>query len=327
MNTPAHPLDPVLSPAHYGHCFVDLPLWQPFVRQVCAAHGLSCTDVAGTTPGTFPTFRVDRRWVVKFFGPLFAGLHCFEVERAVGQWLALHPQVPAAPLIAAGNLRPPGTAWEWPYLVYGYIAGESMGQVFARLSQAEKIAAAEQLGGWVRALHELPLPASGPFEPDWAGFCRFLAEQRASCAARQAAWGNLAPDLVAGLADFLPPGGEDWYLPGVHPHLIHADLTADHLFGRADISGWQACALIDFGDARTGSLEYELAALQLSLFQGDRRLLAAFLAAYGFTPPPGFAQRALAFCLLHQFDVLSEQPATVQSANSLPQLAERLFGV
>jgi len=321
-----HPLDRLLSPAEYGRWFVDAGLWQPYVRQVCAVHGLPCRVVENTTPGTFPTFIVDRRWVVKFFGPLFEGQRCFTVEQAAGQMLAQHPLLPAAPLAAAGRLLAGAATWDWPYLIYEYIEGESIGAVFERLNLAEKLAAAERLGGWVRGLHHLPLPPAGPFEQVWDGFTRFLARRRAGCGARQAAWGTLSPGLAVQVQDFIPLA-DDWYTPAEPPHLIHADLTADHLLGRSLPGGWQACALIDFGDARTGSLYYELAALQLSLFQGDRRLLAAFLAAYGFTPPPDFSRRALVFCLLHQFNVLGEQPELIAAASDLSGLADRLFAV
>ncbi len=312
--------------SEYSRLFCDVHLWQPYVRQVCAAHGLACGAVESPTPGSFPTFSVDRCWVVKFFGPLLDGGRCFTVEQAAGRLLAQQPLLPGAALVAEGRLLRGETAWDWPYLIYEYIAGESIATVFERLSLAEKLAAADRLGGWVRGLHSLPLPVNGPFELDWQGFTQFLAGQRAGCATRHAAWGSLPPDLAAQVEDYLPLAG-DWYTPSEHPHLIHADLTGDHLLGRQLPEGWQACALIDFGDARTGSLYYELAALQFSLFRGDRRLLAAFLAAYGFTPPPDFSRRALVFCLLHQFNVLAEQPAVVQSARSLSDLAEMLFAV
>ena len=92
------------------------------------------------------------------------------------------------------------------------------------------------------------------------------------------------------------------------PHLIHADLTQDHLLGRLEGGRWTSLALIDFGDARTGSLFYELPALHFSLFGGDKRLLAAFLQGYRYAGPTGedFACRAMACALLHQFDVFSE---------------------
>jgi hygromycin-B 7''-O-kinase len=118
-------------------------------------------------------------------------------------------------------------------------------------------------------------------------------------------------------------------LPGEQPHIIHADLTADHLLGRLDGGRWTSLAMIDFGDGVTGGLFYELAALQPGLLNGDRVLLKAFLDAYGYSGPTGadFARRAMSCCLLHEFDVLNglvNHPDIFQS-KSLEEMGEKIW--
>ncbi|MBE0699083.1 MAG: phosphotransferase, partial [Anaerolineaceae bacterium] len=111
-------------------------------------------------------------------------------------------------------------------------------------------------------------------------------------------------------------------------HLIHSDLTRDHLLGQVVEGRWQTLGLIDFGDAMTGDLLYELAALHLDLFRGDRRLLSTFLAAYGLNPAErsGLARKALATALLHQFNVFGGLPPEMLQVKTLEALAETLWG-
>ena len=282
-----------------------------------------------TAPGTFPTFIIDRRVVVKFFGQLFTGQRSFAVEQAAAHLLAAHPVLPTASLVFSGQLNPPGANWHWPYLGYTYLAGDSIRTDFERISMDDKLALAGQLGGWVRAVHQLPLVENGPFETGWDGFEGFLETQRCHCASRQAAWGSLPSHLSAQIDDFLRsvPRLVDRATP---PHLIHADLTADHLLGSFTGVHWIPCGLIDFGDARTGNLDYELVALYLDLLGCDRRLLAAFLKSYGFSPPAGFPRRALAFCLLHEFNVLTNLARWLpgwQAARTLDELALQLWAI
>lgn len=321
-----NPLDALDTLDSYRRHFMDARLWEPYVLQVCERHSLPCATVRAGTPGTGPVFIVDDRWVVKFFGRLFNGARSAAVERAVGRWLALHPVVPCAALLAEGRLLPESsTGWDWPYLVFQFLDGISIGDAFAGLANVEKLGVAHQMGAWVRALHDLRLPEDGPFETDWAGFKQFLAAQRASCSARHSAWGSLPARLVSQIDAFLPPLAA-LLDRSQRPHLIHADLTADHLLGQVSAGRWVSQGLIDFGDARTGTLEYELSVLHLDLFQGDRSMLAAFLDSYGFACPAGFPQRMLAYCLLHEFDLLAPYAGKIQ-ASRLEDLADLLWSV
>ena len=328
-----NPLDALDTLDSYRQLFMDARFWQPYVRQVCVRHSLSCSSIHAGTPGTCPVFIVEDRWVLKFFGRLFDGARSFAAERAVGHLLALHPVVPCATLVAEGRLLAESSSgWDWPYLVFQFLEGTSFGEAFGGPLKTEKLGEApvtqgiaRQLGTWVRALHNLPLPEAGPFETSWSGFERFLAGQWAGCAARHATWGSLPPHLVAQIDAFLPPLSA-LLDPSIRPHLIHADLTADHLLGQVVDGRWRSLGLIDFGDARTGNLEYELAALHLDLFHGDRQMLAVFFSSYGFTPPADFPRRALAYCLLHQFDLFAPFAGQIRSTQ-LADLADELWSI
>jgi hygromycin-B 7''-O-kinase len=151
-----------------------------------------------------------------------------------------------------------------------------------------------------------------------------LQRQRLACADNQRAWSSLPERLVDQVNDFLAPADDLVDLEAA-PHLIHADLTRDHLLGRLEHGRWITLGLIDFGDAMVGNLYYELVALHLDLFRCDKRLLRAFLNAY--RPDErlrrNFAARAMTATLLHQFDVLVlVSPLLKRQAREIASLAE-----
>ena len=186
----------------YGKAFVDRALWEPCVREVCARMGAADCCVRSVLPGTCPTFIVDDRWVIKFFGRLFEGGKSFAVEREIHRsWLSGEGAqgLPVAALIADGALftvsagqsgaLSTGEGWPWPYLVYEYIPGVSIGEAYADVGAAGRLALAEDMGHIVRRLHTL-VPAQrdtaeAVLRPDWAPYLAFLAEQRARCVETQ----------------------------------------------------------------------------------------------------------------------------------------------
>jgi hygromycin-B 7''-O-kinase len=113
------------------------------------------------------------------------------------------------------------------------------------------------------------------------------------------------------------------------PHLIHADLTADHLLGRLVNGRWQTLAIIDWGDAMTGNILYELVALYLDLFHSDKHSLRIFLESYGLPDfyQPNFPRQALSMTLLHQFPVAGSVYAPHHRVHTLQALAERFYSV
>ncbi len=326
MNASLNWLD---DPDQYRRLFTDADFFRPAVEEICRRHGLApAAHIRVGVPGTCPVFIVEERWLVKLFGRLFDGGSSFAVEKSAARLLREHTRIPVPALLAAGRLEPPGVDWPWPYLVFEFIPSLSLGEARAGLSFADHLHLAGELGAWLRELHAIPVPAGGPFEQGWQGYLDLLDGQRAGCAERHAAWSCLPAHLAAQIDAYLLPAAQ-LRLLGETPHLIHADLTEDHLLGQMAGGRWSTLALIDFGDARTGSLFYELCALHLNLFGGEPRLLAAFLAAYGYNGPRGaeFSRRALCTALLHQFNVLEGahlQPILAAAA-SLEDLAEALW--
>jgi hypothetical protein len=178
--------------------------------------------------------------------------------------------------------------------------------------------------------------------PSWSGYVDFLEHQRASCLVNHRQWGDIPAQLLSQVQDYLLPVSELLDFSS-SPHLIHADLTGDHLFGQlvsdapvitSDLdpkqsgSGWESLAIIDWGDARIGNILYELVALHLGLFQADKRLLNICLEAYRLPDfyRQDFPRKALCMVLLHQFDMPVQVYTHYLHVQTLQELAEELFG-
>jgi hygromycin-B 7''-O-kinase len=289
----------------YRKNFMDAGLWQPYIAWVAARHNLPSGEAHPGLAGTYPTFSVNELWVVKFFGRLFDGEWSFEVELEAARVLAGETDIPAPAVMASGRLFDDAESQHWPYLVFNLVSGSSFGECRKKCGDDEKKRIAAELGHIVRSLHKISTKGSTIFRQSWQPYRRFLQAQKRTCVKRLRRWQVLPVRLLEQVGNYLPPLDE-LVDDGLFPHMIHADLTGDHLLGKVEGGHWQTLGLIDFGDARVGSLYYELCALYLDLFQGDPELLSIFLDAYGLSARArhNLPRRLLATALLHQFDVL-----------------------
>jgi hypothetical protein len=340
---------------YYSAHFMDLAVWEPSVCQVCARHGFECKRISPGLPGTFPTFIVEldadgvrpdhESIVVKFFGPLFEGADSFVIERSMGYYLAQQSLPIRSPaILAEGQLTP-----EWNYLIFAGVSGVSFGQVRQLLTEASKMRVAGQMGSFIKRLH-MVTATTQPVLPvateamSWEGFVTFLEVQWANCYANHQRWRDLPAQLLEQVPVYLLPVEELLDLSSP-PHLIHADLTGDHLLGRLAASkkmpaklaqsppvaeaDWDSLAIIDWGDARVGNVLYELVALHMDLFQADKHMLRICLEHYGLPDfyQQDFPRKALCMLLLHQFPMSAQAYAAHRDAQTLYELAEGLFRV
>ena len=242
------------------------------------------------------------------------------MEQEAAQLLSNNPAIPVVQLMASGGLeKEPG----WMYLVFEYVPGVSIGEVYTRIPFEEKLSLAGWLGEWLPQMHRIEvrertaLPslseelAHGWFSSRWprepGGWPAHLARQ---------------------VEAYLSANGS--FFQGGHESFIHADLTQDHFLGVFQSGHWRTLAVIDLGDAMLGNIYYELAALHLDLFKCDKRLLMDFLRAYGMPPDKDFVRKAMVTSLLHQFDVYAPlfgwKPELMESS-TLDELAERIWNV
>ena len=328
--------------SYYAGHFMDLQLWQPCVLHICQRLGLVCKQVLPSLLGSYPTFILTlasesayEKVVMKFFGPLYDGHASWQVERLLGHFLAKHPlPIPSPAILFEGRLDA-----DWRFLVFEYIPGVSIGQIRQQLSQQVLKSVAQSMGRFMHTLHlvtttEMPTLVGDPPVRNWDSFVSFLQRQRADCLSNHQQWHNLPAHLLGQLPDFIlrPEQLVDLSSP---PHLVHADLTADHLLGRlippsagTNVgAGWDSLAIIDWGDARLGNLLYELVALHVDLFAGDSHLLHTCLQSYGMPEfyRHDFPRKALSMLLLHQFPMPASFYAPHSDVDTLDQLAEKLY--
>ncbi len=324
--------------AGYTAHFMDVELWTPVIQAVCANVSLECGSIQAGTAGTFPVFLLDDRYVIKFFGPLFDGRRSARVEMVVDASLAAQPGFAAARILFSGQV--PGAESEWQYLIYNLIPGNSYRDERGRISPENQISIARQLGRMMRQFHSLPVPTepADVFQNDrYAGRTAYQIKLHGWFSSRlQAMDGPLYARL--GLPAHLAAQAEGYLARYAQPpvdeplHLIHADLTADHLLGEFRGDEWVINGLIDMGDCMTGDLYYELAALFLDLFAADKSLLSAFLIGYGFPEDllPELPRRCMCAAQQHQFNVFSslfeDHPALAQ-APDLDHLAQWVWGL
>jgi hypothetical protein len=321
----------------YRRRFADAAYWRPYVEIVCARHRLApCATVRCHNPGTCPTFIVDERWVVKFFGMLFNGADAYRAEVDANQLICAdadaRASIPAPALVHVGNLMDEGTAWRWPYLIFEYVPGVvSLGEVNEQVSLGDKLATARRLARVARRLHGLPLEGATYLRPIWDTYAAMLQRQRPGSQARQREWLILPACLVDQIDAFLPPIGE-LVDTTAQPCLLHGDITGDHVLGAVERDHWSMRALIDFGDALAGDPVYELIPLHLDCFRCDKRLLRAFVDEYGFGQAARqmLPHKALSLALLHPFNVFANVPHHAPQASAAPTLqafARALFDV
>lgn len=319
---PASLLAALETPDGYRRSFMDPLLWQPFVRRVCTRNGFPCRAIRPGLAGSFPTFIVDQQLVIKFFGVLFEGGTGWRVEKEAADLMADLPEIPAAPLLASGRLE---NASGWRYLVFAFLPGASFGELREQVSFPDMLALARWLGTALRRLHAVKLPIR-------TAIPRLTSKKLRTWSASR------KRESLPGWPEGLRRQVDGYLAAGTLPvkaganHFIHADLTADHLLGELENGTWKTRGIIDFGDALRGNIFYELAALHLDLFAGDRRLLAAFLETYRLSPEDrqDFPRKAMSMALMHQFDIFAplfaRQPRLTE-IRTLEELAVHLWEV
>lgn len=314
----------------YRQHSMDADLWRPYVQAVCGRHGLQpCQQIRAGLAGTYPTFIIEDRWVVKFYGRLFDGQQAYETEFTVGRMLPADLGIHVPAVLYAGALIDKDNPWSWPYLIFEYIQGTSIGEVYEQVSFEDKLELARQLGKATRQMQDLSLEGAPLFRNGQDAYARFLQGQSERCMANHQEWRSLPDHLLDQLEAYILPvvALVDCRFPN---GLIHADITRDHILGRLEAGRWTTLGLIDFGDARAGNVLYDLGALHLDLFRYDKRLLRAYLAAYGLSADPQFPHLAMSAALLHQFNVfqgLIDALPQARLASTFENLAKMLWDI
>ncbi|MGI8869876.1 MAG: aminoglycoside phosphotransferase family protein [Mycobacteriales bacterium] len=293
------------APEDYGARLADADFWAPYAAAALHRHGFPAEDLTAGFSGTYPTLLAGDV-VVKLFGWFPGWAESYAAERAANALVAACPGLCPA-VRATGRLydRPA----PWPYLIFTRLRGTAWRDV--ELPPRRRYAGAADLGRALRGVHALAGSGAGLL-PDW------LATARPGAAARHHKWGILPPALVDEIDEFL-----DGFAP-LAPVLVHADVTEDHVFvtPTGELDG-----IIDWADAMRTDPYYELGALHLGCFAGDRSLLRAFVEGYGWPVDDGFARHAMQVALMHRFDLFAGVRDLTARAGGLAELSTLLWSI
>jgi hygromycin-B 7''-O-kinase len=309
----------------YVRAVSDRSVWERWANAALADAGLPLSNGYRVGDvGTFPTLVGENGLVVKLFADMCDGIAQHEVELAAYRVLS-SANLPTPKLVASGVVAPRRRSWRWPYLVVTSLPGRSYARSI--LSHEQRMRIASQLGVILRKLHRLQLPANGPLRRNPTRFTTMLARRRREVLRDQSVWGGLRGQLAEPIESLLPEDPAD--LMNEALVFVHTDVHADHVFVGPD--GHDVTGIIDFADAFAADPHYELVTLHLGTFGADKRLLSAFLSAYGWPPRSrNWPRRMLAWTMLHEWNALSRlipeqlDPAGIES---LDQLATILWDV
>ncbi len=193
--------------------------------------------------------------------------------------IAVLPGLQALPVPIPDGAYPgrPSERFAWPWLGSTFLPGRELAQ--AGLDGDARVALAEPLAHFLRALHSMLPPASLPVDPNGrADMAVRVPRTRAALAAVDF---DAGPLLVEALQ--LPPPGP--------VRLLHGDLHARHLL----VAGGELTGVIDWGDVCVGDVSVDLSVVFGVLPAAAR---PRFFDVYG--PVDGACEvraRVLALCL------------------------------
>jgi hygromycin-B 7''-O-kinase len=262
---------------------------------------------------TYPTF-ICGDVAVKLFGYLPAWRPGYAAERAALELVATDPEIAAPRLLGAGWLYE-GFASSWPYLITTRMPGVASWRV--ELSPEETRSLAAELGRQIRRVHSLA-PAGVATHEEWRGVGVTEAATRSS----------LPPHLVAQVDGYVARLGS------FDRVFINADVVANHVY----VEDGRFIGIIDWGDALVADRHVEIIQIYRDTFACDRRLLRAFLDAYGWSIDDGFPHKALGHALYRQAIGLTQHPTIdvfepiaerfpLEDIATLDELAIELFAV
>ena len=305
----------------------DASVWRPLIDAICTTEGIGYRQLRSASANTNAVFLLDRAYALKIYSPYWDE---FEFERTLLEALNDHEEIPVPDVVGYGRIADSGGG-SWPYLITRYCEARPFSEIRGELSDEDARSLAAQLGGIVRALHDLDAGqlASDTTERVWVDV---VSERRRKALAELTEAGVLADILVEPVESLL-----DEAIAADLPEsriVVHGDLGADHVLCAQVESGWTIEALIDFGDAKIGVLEYEWMPVWMGFCGRNPALARALIDGYG----PGllvdgdFPKRAVAWTLLHDFgtdELISQwrergQPAPMET---MEKLGELLCGV
>ncbi|HEX6231175.1 MAG TPA: aminoglycoside phosphotransferase family protein [Actinomycetota bacterium] len=286
----------------YERSLADAASWAPYARAALRLSGLPDDgEVRTYVPTTHVAALVGDRYLVKLHYEDWFGEDCFQNEREAYRHLGGHDHLPIPELLAEGALYDEG--WRWPFLVMTAMPGRTLRELGDVATPLDRERAAVWLGHTVRQLHEVPIRDGERLSHEL--YVDLIQTRTQRCHRDHELWGSLPSRLSGQIRDYV------WDARGLidperePPVLLHGDLHAGNVFLDGLPGGLEPSGIVDFNDAYEGDRHYDLVAIHVKTFDGDKRLLRAFLEAYGWGElGPDWPRRMMALTLTHDYDML-----------------------
>jgi hygromycin-B 7''-O-kinase len=294
-----------VSQDEYRRRFRDPAFGADLAEIVRARHGLP-SPLVRRIEGSNLVFRAgDGPWL-KLTPPFW--LDAFEAE--VRASAAVQGRLPARipELIETGALE------DWRYLISAHVPGVQAQALLAELSQAEREALADDLGGFMRAFHAAGVAG---FERTFGPWPRYLAQQLATRHDAPPPWPTEIHRLVARHSEALRALGP--------PVLIHADLTAEHVMLEQAGRRWRLSGVLDLADTMPAPAELDLIAPFVELFRGQGAVQARLARAAGVQPLG--PELTMALALQHRFITFPHwfAPELARGCETIEEVAAAVF--
>jgi hygromycin-B 7''-O-kinase len=298
------------TPEQYKSINRQDPVFSQAAFSLLASQNIKVSSTAFPSSGSLPVVFVNNTYVFKFFPPLYADESLTESKAL--QFLADN-NCAAPRLISTGDIA------GWKYVCMKKLSGQSLKELWPKLTENQRQKACHDIGSCLRKIHEINFPDTSFFKNDWN---EFLTEQKKNCVERHTKIG-LREDLLKQIPDFL----NSVELKHQHISFLHTEVMKDHVFfdDKLKFQGF-----VDFEPSRIGAAEYDFASVGVFLTSGDRKALRAFFQGYGNldqVTTKNFKRRALAYTLLHQYSNLKWYLEFMPNADTLDELAELWWAI
>jgi aminoglycoside phosphotransferase len=296
----------------------DATFWAPYAKAALRFAGL---DDAGEVETHFPTTHVAALVGTDYFVKLhyedWFGEDCFQTEREAYRMLS-DADLPVPELLAEGALYDEG--WRWPFLVLSAMHGHSLRDLGDAVSDTDRANVATWLGGALKELHGVPIRDSEHINRDV--YIDMIQTRLGRAHRDHEQWGSLREPLAEQIRDYLWKASDLIDPEREKPVFLHGDLHHGNVFVEGESGAFSPTGLVDFNDAYEGDPHYDLVAIHVKTFNGDKALLRRFLESYGWGElGKQWTRRMTALTLAHDFDMIQpiaeRIPADVSSLDEL----------
>ena len=141
----------------WARIYDDVAVWRPLIDAICVREGIGYRQLRAASANTNAVFLLDRAYALKIYSPFWDE---FEFERTLFEALSDHAEIPVPDVLGCGRIAD-GGGGSWPYLITRYCEARPFSEIRGELSDGDARSLAAQLGGIVRALHDLDAGLDG----------------------------------------------------------------------------------------------------------------------------------------------------------------------